>query len=184
MHARTCLIMVAAAIMMAGSTVLADGFDAAKWQSFTEYSKYIHVDPGEFYGFGSLSFTEWSNPFNEDFYLRFSIKNIGSADAETVSVKVKNNQSGVLLIGVVDGNNLQRRHPQFAKIAVDKHEMVTYRFFVNTDFKDLYGDMPLQFTVTATERYRLFGFLETKTMKIGTKLGEEGKIQPAGTDDR
>ncbi len=137
MHARTCLIMVAAAIMMAGSTVLADGFDAAKWQSFTEYSKYIHVDPGEFYGFGSLSFTEWSNPLNEDFYLRFSIKNIGSADAETVSVKVKNNQSGVLLIGVVDGNNLQRRHPQFAKIAVDKHEMVTYRFFVNTDFKDL-----------------------------------------------
>ena len=120
---------------------------------------------------------------NENLYLKFSVKNIGSADAEKVSVEVKSKQSGVLLIGVVDENNRpQKRHPKFGKLAVDQSETIIYRFFINAEFEENHGNAPLEFTIIAKEHHRLFGFSNTKTIKIKTKLQPEREIRQEETD--
>ena len=98
-------------------------------------------------------------------------------------MRVSNNQNGVLLIGVVEGNELKRRHPHFDKIAAGQSKTIIYRYFVNSEFKEVQGDARLKFTIDVTESREQFGFSEVKTIGINTTLKEEGKIRQVQIDD-
>jgi len=115
---------------------------------------------------------------NEIIDVEFAIQNIGQRDADRISVNVENNQSGVMLLGVVDGNNLLRKEPEFSVLKSGKYEMITYRFFVNSEFT---GDK-LEFNIRSNEKYGQFGFNERKSVLINTLLKEEGYIRQVQSD--
>lgn len=116
---------------------------------------------------------------NEMIDLKFAVQNVGQGHAENVSVVVENNQKGVMLLGVPQGNNLKREDPQFDRIESGKFQTVVYRYFVNSEF----SDKELKFTIRSKERVGRFGFAETKTFPINTVLKEEGFIRNVATPD-
>jgi hypothetical protein len=116
---------------------------------------------------------------NEMIDLKFAVQNVGQGEAENVEVVVENNQKGVMLLGVPDGNQLTRQDPRFSQIESGKFKTVIYRYFVNSEFTD----PELKFTIRTKERVGQFGFTETKTFPINTTLSEEGFIRNVATPD-
>ncbi len=116
---------------------------------------------------------------NEMIDLKFAVQNVGQGHAENVEVVVENNQKGVMLLGVPNGNQLTRQDPRFTQIESGKFQTVVYRYFVNSEF----ADSELKFTIRTKERVGQFGFTETKTFPINTTLSEEGFIRNISTPD-
>jgi len=116
---------------------------------------------------------------NEMIDLKFYVQNVGQGDAERVEVNVETNQIGVLWLGVAADTGLARKHPTFSKIAAGKPKLITYSYLVNSEFTE----KELQFKITATENYGEYGFSETKSVAINTKLVAEGKIRQVEIDD-
>lgn len=110
---------------------------------------------------------------NEMIDLKFAVQNVGQGNAENVEVVVENNQKGVMLLGVPNGNQLTRQNPRFSQIESGKFKTVVYRYFVNSEF----SGSELKFTIRSKERVGQFGFAETKTFPINTVLSEEGFIR-------
>jgi hypothetical protein len=111
---------------------------------------------------------------NEQVDVKFAIQNIGQGNAENVNISLLNNQTGVMLLGVVDHEgNLARKNPSFSSITSGKYETITYRYFVNSEFT---GNQ-LTFTIASTEKQGKYGFTESKSVEINKVLQEEGYIR-------
>lgn len=111
---------------------------------------------------------------NEIIAVKFSIQNIGAGVGETVMVEVKNQQKGVVWLGVgEDLNTAKMKSPEFAKIGSGKFETMTYYYFLNGEFQE----EKLTFAITASENLGKFGFSETKSVAINTNLEPEGSIR-------
>lgn len=116
---------------------------------------------------------------NEMIDLKFAVQNVGQGNAENVDIIVKNNQTGVILLAVVDGSQLLRKNPSYKSLEAGKFETIIYRYFVNSEF----SDNELQFTIESNERIGQFGFEETKTFPINKQLEESGYIRNIAVED-
>ena len=116
---------------------------------------------------------------NEMIDLKFYVQNRGVGAAEQVKVQVSNTQKGVMWLGVVDATGLKQAAPTFTKIDAGKFELVTYTYFVNSEFTDT----ELRFDIHATEEHGKYGFSETKTVAIDTQLKQLGNIKTLDIDD-
>jgi hypothetical protein len=102
------------------------------------------------------------------------LQNVGTGNAEKVGLNVKNDQAGVMFLGVVDEKgNLIRKDPSFEMIASGKYETITYRYFVNSEFQN----SKLTFTITAKEKHGKFGIANARSVEINKALKEEGYIR-------
>jgi Caspase domain len=110
---------------------------------------------------------------NEMVDLKFAVQNIGIGDAETIAIKVDNEQKGVMHLGVVDDQKIVHQHPRFAQIGTGKYEPVIYRYFINSEFTD----EKLHFTIKANEKRNKYGFKEKISVAINKTLKEEGFIR-------
>ena len=110
---------------------------------------------------------------NEMIDLKFYVQNRGVGTAEKIKIQVLNNQKGVMWLGVADTTGLKQTPPTFTKIDAGKFELVTYTYFVNSEFTDT----ELRFEIQATERHDKYGFSETKTVAINTQLKQLGVVK-------
>ena len=116
---------------------------------------------------------------NEMIDLKFYVQNRGVGTAEQIKIQVLNNQKGVMWLGVADPTGLKKTPPTFTKIDAGKFELVTYTYFVNSEFTD----DALRFEIQATERHDKYGFAETKTVAINTQLKQLGVIKTLDIND-
>ncbi|MCK5171019.1 MAG: caspase family protein, partial [Bacteroidales bacterium] len=116
---------------------------------------------------------------NEVIDVKLAIQNIGQGKAENVKIKIENNQKGVMLLGVVNGEQLIRENPYFPVIQSGKYETVIYRYFVNSEFTD----NQLQFFIKSQERIGDYGFSEVKSFSINKELEEAGFIRTVAKVD-
>ena len=116
---------------------------------------------------------------NEVVDLKFYVQNIGIGTAENVEVHVENNQAGVRWLDFKGKTGPETPEPTFSKIEAGKHELVVYRYHVNSEFTD----HELEFRIRTTERYGKYGFAETKKFGINKKLNRLGKIKRTPIDD-
>jgi hypothetical protein len=117
---------------------------------------------------------------NEQIDVKFAVQNIGQGNAENVNITITNNQSGVMLLGVVDNaGNLVRKNPTFNSINTGKYETITYRYFVNSEFTS----NQLTFTITSTEKQGKYGFNQNTSVEINKVLQEEGYIRTVETNN-
>ena len=116
---------------------------------------------------------------NEMFDLKFYVQNRGVGAAEDVSVKVENDQKGVEWLGVTNAEGTKKISPKFSAIDAGEYELVTYSYFVNSEFTA----SELRFTIRTTERRGQYGFVETKTAAINTELEPLGQIAVLPRDE-
>jgi tetratricopeptide (TPR) repeat protein len=117
---------------------------------------------------------------NEQVDVKFAVQNIGQGNAENINITITNDQSGVMLLGVVDNSsNLVRRNPSYSSLFSGKFETITYRYFINSEFTS----PQLTFTIKATEKYNKYGFSQTKSVEINKVLQEEGFIRTIARND-
>ena len=116
---------------------------------------------------------------NEQINLKFYVQNRGVGAAEDVSVKVENDQKGVVWLGVTNAEGTQRIPPKFSAIDAGEYELVTYSYLVNSEF----AASELRFTIRTTERRGQYGFVETKTAAINTELEPLGQIAALPRDE-
>ena len=110
---------------------------------------------------------------NELVDFKFAVQNIGLGNAEDVIINIKNNQKGVVLLGMVFNDKLKQQNPNFSQIQSGKFETMVYRYFVNSDF----NDNELKFTIISKEKNGKFGFTVTKSFPINKQLNEVGYIR-------
>ncbi len=111
---------------------------------------------------------------NEIIDLKFAVQNIGEGMAENVNIDVKNNQEGVMFLGVAsEDNQLKRQHPNYREIKSGKYETITYRYFINSEFKD----EQLTFDIKSIERRGKYGFDQIKSFPINKDIREQGSIR-------
>ena len=116
---------------------------------------------------------------NEQINLKFYVQNRGVGAAEDVSVKVENDQKGVEWLGVTNAEGTKKISPKFSAIDAGEYELVTYSYFVNSEF----AASELRFTIRTTERHGQYGFVETKTAAINTELESLGPIAALPRDE-
>lgn len=117
---------------------------------------------------------------NEQIDVKFAVQNVGQGNADNVEILVENDQSGVMLLGVVEADGrLLRKTPNFSTIAPGKYATIVYRYFVNSEFTAA----DLKFTLKAKERHNKYGFSDYKNVAINSELKEEGFIRQIQTID-
>ena len=118
---------------------------------------------------------------NEQINLKFYVQNrgVGAAEDVSVSVKVENDQKGVEWLGVTNAEGTKKISPKFSAIDAGEYELVTYSYFVNSEF----AASELRFTIRTTERHGQYGFVETKTAAINTELESLGPIAALPRDE-
>ena len=116
---------------------------------------------------------------NEMIDLKFYVQNRGVGAAEDVSVEVDIDQKGVVWLGVTNAEGTQPISPRFSAIDAGEYELVTYSYFVNSEFTA----SELRFTIRTTERHGQYGFVETKTAAINTELEPLGQIAALPRDE-
>jgi lipoprotein NlpI len=125
-----------------------------------------------------------SNPnnridINEIIDVKFAVQNVGVGTAENVDIRVRNNQKGVMLIGVVDNGRIVRKNPRIARLEAGKYTTIVYRYVTNSEF----SGKALSFSLNANEKTRRYGLSEVKTVAINSELKEEGYIRQVRLDD-
>ena len=92
---------------------------------------------------------------NDVINLKFRVWNKSGVTAETVEVKVNNNQKGVIWKGVEIGNELvmvnrgespPKEHPTFEAISSQGHKIINYIYHLDSDF----NDHKVRFTISGT----------------------------------
>ena len=117
---------------------------------------------------------------NEQIDVKFAIQNIGQGPAENLEISVANQQKGVMLLGAIDEQGrLVRKNPEFSALPSGKFQLITFRYFVNSEF----AEPELQFEIKARERTDRFSLVTSKQVPINTELQEEGYIRQVADDD-
>lgn len=114
---------------------------------------------------------------NEVIDIKIAVQNVGDGPANDTEIDLINNQVGVMFLGRGEGQVLSRKKAKFNKIDGGKYQVVNYRFFVNSDFRE----DALEFVIKAYEGTGKHGFVETKLVKINTDLQPEGYIRDVAT---
>jgi hypothetical protein len=117
---------------------------------------------------------------NEIIDVKFSVQNLGKGAATDVSIQILCQQKGVMLLGLVEGQNLFRKPAHFDSISPGQYRTLTFRYFVNSEF----SENSLRFDIQGTEKYQQFGFTAVKTVAVNTTLAPEGRIQQVAFDDQ
>ncbi len=77
------------------------------------------------------------------------------------------------------GHQYAQSAPIFSRIEAGKYELVTYTYFVNSEFTA----SELRFKISTTERYGKYGFSDTKAVAINKELDAFGTIAELPRDD-
>jgi len=117
---------------------------------------------------------------NEIIDVKFTVQNLGKGAATDVSIQILCQQKGVMLLGLVEGQNLFRKPAHFSSISPGQYRTLTFRYFVNSEF----SENSLRFDIQGTEKYQQFGFTAVKTVAVNTTLAPEGRIQQVAFDDQ
>jgi len=91
---------------------------------------------------------------NEVIDLNFSIRNDGKANAESLKISVENEQAGIIPLGLVKNNYVQRVNTQVKTIVPGEYFNLTYRYFVNSEFRD----QELKFIINGKDQYHGIDF--------------------------
>ena len=91
---------------------------------------------------------------NEVVDLSFSIRNDGKANAESLKISVENEQAGIIPLGLVKNNYVQRVNTQVKTILPGEYFNLTYRYFVNSEFRD----QELKFKINGKDQYHGIDF--------------------------
>ena len=91
---------------------------------------------------------------NEMLELTFSIKNIGRANAEQLEIDVVSDQQGLIELGLVRADDVNRQSPGLKTILPGAVHTFNYRYFINSDFLD----QELKFKVRGIDRFNGFDF--------------------------
>ena len=111
---------------------------------------------------------------NEMVDVKIAVQNVGSGPAKNVQVDIVNTQKGVMFLGQGEGRNLLKdAGASFDEIGPGKHEIITFRYFINSEFT---GDQ-LAFNVSARESYGAYGFGESRYQAINTRVVPVGEIR-------
>jgi len=84
---------------------------------------------------------------NEMLDLNFTIKNMGSVDAN-LDFEVSSDQPGVKILGQVAGTNVLLRNPAPKRVLPGDYHSLSYRYYLNPEFRD----QELKFVIRATDR--------------------------------
>ena len=117
---------------------------------------------------------------NEIIDVRFVVQNLGKGTATDVNIQIQSQQKGVMLLGLVEGNNLFRKPAHFDNIKPGQYRTITFRYFVNSEF----SGNKLGFDIKGSEKYQQFGFQTTKAVAVNTTLKPEGHIQQVAFDNQ
>ncbi|ETR68272.1 MAG: hypothetical protein OMM_04657 [Candidatus Magnetoglobus multicellularis str. Araruama] len=117
---------------------------------------------------------------NEIIDVKFVVQNLGKGSASDVNIQIQSPQKGVMLLGLVEGNKLIRKPAHFSHIAPGQYRVITFRYFVNSEF----SGNTLDFNIQGAEKYQKFGFKTTKSVAVNTTLKPEGRIQQVAFDDQ
>lgn len=111
---------------------------------------------------------------NEEVNIRFELLNKGPGQAEEVNLMVKNNQRGVLFLGVVDAKGvIARKMPiSFLTIAADRANPIVLRYLISDEFTD----PQLEFKIETSEKYQLYGFSEVRFIPLDKLLSPESNV--------
>ena len=91
---------------------------------------------------------------NEMVELNFTMKNIGRASAGPLEIDVASDQEGLIELGRVIDNGVEGQTPGAKTILPGAYHTLTYRYFINDDFKD----QELRFSVKGIDRLNRFDF--------------------------
>lgn len=86
---------------------------------------------------------------NEMLDLNFTIKNMGSVDAN-LDFEVVSDQAGVKILGQVAGANLLLRNPAPKRVLPGDYHSLSYRYYLSPEFRD----KELNFVIRATDQSR------------------------------
>lgn len=111
---------------------------------------------------------------NEMVDVKIAVQNIGTGSAKNVQVDIINTQNGVMFLGRGEGRRLIKSSTvYFDEIAPGKFEVITCRYFVNSEFVG----KQLEFDVSAKESFGEYGFGESRFQAINTEVMPVGEIQ-------
>ena len=117
---------------------------------------------------------------NEMVDVKIAIQNVGSGPAKNVQVDIVNTQKGVMFLGRGEGRRLIKDSSMhFDQIAPGKFEIITCRYFVNSEFTG----KQLAFDISARESFGDYGFGESRYQAINTEVVPMGDIQTVRIDD-
>ncbi|KPA09674.1 caspase [Candidatus Magnetomorum sp. HK-1] len=116
---------------------------------------------------------------NEIINVKLAVQNLGKGEANHVSIKIDNQQKGVMFLGLVDEGGVFRRPAHFSKVSPGKYETIVFQFFINSELTD----KTLKFNIQGAENYQKFGFHTLKTVAVNTSLKPEGHIQQVAFDN-
>ncbi|KPA09939.1 hypothetical protein MHK_009858, partial [Candidatus Magnetomorum sp. HK-1] len=116
---------------------------------------------------------------NEVFDIMLEVQNIGNTPAENVTVSIENKQKGLIYLGIL---NKQYERSKFFKsfesITPGKTKTITFRYFLNNEF----NEKEIILDIIAQEKYKKFGFQETKYLPVNKKKLEPNNIQQSELD--
>ena len=104
---------------------------------------------------------------NEVVDLSFTIRNDGRARAERLKISVDTDQQGIILLGVVKENAVQRLNTQVKTISPGELYHFTYRYFVNSEFQG----QDLKFKISGSDQYHGFDFSAELEFPLNQRLG-------------
>ena len=111
---------------------------------------------------------------NEMVELTFSMKNIGRASAGPLEIDVTSHQKGVIELGLVIDKGTDRQTLGAKTILPGTYHILTYRYFINGDFKD----QELRFSVKGLDRLNRFDFSADLVFPLD-QSGEFVEIHPS-----
>ena len=111
---------------------------------------------------------------NEVFDIMLEVENIGNTPAENVTISIENKQKGLIYLGVLNKQYERNKFfKSFESITPGKNKTVTFRYFISNEF----NEEEIILDIIAQEKYKKFGFQETKYVPVNNKNLESNKIQ-------
>ncbi|MGI9530614.1 caspase family protein [Lutimonas sp.] len=115
---------------------------------------------------------------NEMVDLNFTIRNDGKVNAESLKISVASGQTGVILLGLVKNNFVQRQNTQVKTILPGEYYKMTYRYFVNSEFRD----QALKFKISGSDQYHGIDFSADLVFPLDEAI-TDGYVFESGSDN-
>jgi len=112
---------------------------------------------------------------NEIVDVQFVVQNVGVGVADDVQIRVESTQRGVMWLGQLSERKLSQQHPRIARIEPGKHVLLTYRYFINSDFEA----KEIQFTLSAEASRGRGNLKAAKSVAVDRELAAQGEVRVA-----